>query len=115
MRDDLERVRDMLEAIERIERHTHAGRATFEGDELIQTWVVHHLQIIGEAARSLSGEYRADHEEVPWDKIIGTRHVLVHHYFGIDLDLVWQIVARDLAPLKASLLEALAEDSHGVE
>lgn len=59
MRDDRERLRDILEAIERIERHTAKGRDEFERDELIQTWVVHHIQIIGEAARKLSEEVRS--------------------------------------------------------
>lgn len=53
MRDDRGHLRDILEAIERIERHTAKGRDEFERDELIQTWVVHHIQIIGEAAGKL--------------------------------------------------------------
>jgi uncharacterized protein with HEPN domain len=53
MRDRRERILDMLEAIERIERYIATGRVKFEKDELIQTWVVHHLQIIGEAAAKL--------------------------------------------------------------
>lgn len=65
MRDDRERLRDMLEAIERIERHTAKGREGFERYELIQTWVVHHIQIIGEAARKLSEETRSRYEQVP--------------------------------------------------
>ena len=51
MRDDRERLLDILEAIERIERYAARGREAFENDELLQTWVVHHVQIIGEAAR----------------------------------------------------------------
>jgi uncharacterized protein with HEPN domain len=51
MRDDRERLLDILEAIERIEKYTSKGREVFEDDELIQTWVVHHLEIIGEATR----------------------------------------------------------------
>ena len=54
MRDRRERLLDMLEAIERIERYAAKGRAEFEKDELIQTWVVHHLQIVGEAAAKLN-------------------------------------------------------------
>lgn len=109
MRDDSERLRDMLEAIEHIERYAQNGRAAFDADELVRTWMVHHLQTIGEAGRALSPEFRANHEGVPWPKIIGTRHVLVHEYFGVDLDLVWEIVTDDLPPLKAAL-ERLLED-----
>jgi uncharacterized protein with HEPN domain len=59
------------EAIERIERYTKAGRSTFDRDELIQSWVVHHLQIIGEATRRLSQDWKASHPEVPWHAIVG--------------------------------------------
>ena len=54
MRDPKERIQDMLEAIERIERYTLRGKETFKQDELIQNWIVRHLQIIGEAARAMS-------------------------------------------------------------
>lgn len=56
MRNDHDRLSDILEAIERIHRHTAGGRENFEADELVQTWVVHHLQIIGEAASRLSDD-----------------------------------------------------------
>ena len=54
MRDDREKLRDILEAIERIERYAVLGRGRFETDELIQTWFIQHLQIVGEASRALS-------------------------------------------------------------
>lgn len=88
MRDDRERLLDIREAIERVERYTTAGRATFDQSELVQNWVVHHLQVIGEACRSLSSELRDRHPEVPWSQIVGMRHIHVHNYFEIDTDLV---------------------------
>ena len=75
--------------------------------------MVHNLQVIGEAARALSDEFRASHTEVPWPKIIGTRHVMVHEYFGISLDLVWEIVTNDLPALRAALEPLLEELSGG--
>ena len=72
------------------------GRHAFDHDELIQTWVVHHVEIIGEACSLVSEGFRASHPEIPWKKIIGMRNVLVHHYFGIDEDLVWDAVEREL-------------------
>ncbi|MCA9936722.1 MAG: DUF86 domain-containing protein [Anaerolineales bacterium] len=69
----------------------------------MQTWVVYHLQIIGEAARSLSVELQQNHPEIPWRSIIGMRHILVHSYFGIDKDVVWSIVANDLPDLKPQI------------
>ena len=58
MRDDRQRLVDILDAIDRVYRHTGSGREAFERDELVQVWVLRHLQLIGEAARRLSQEWR---------------------------------------------------------
>jgi len=107
MRDDRERLLDIQEAIERIEKYTARGQEAFEQDELIQTWVLHHLQIIGEAARALSPSFMQQHAGVPWSQIIGMRNVLVHNYFGIDVAIVWSVVERDLPPLKQQVVSML--------
>lgn len=83
MRDDRERLLDLREAIERIEKYTAAGRSALERDELIQTWVIYHLQIIGEAARALSPELRDRYPYIPWSKIIGMRNILAHRYHDL--------------------------------
>ena len=103
MRDDRERLLDILEAIERIEKYTSKGREAFEDDELIQTWVVHHLEIIGEATRALSSEIKQNYPKTPWSQIAGMRNILVHHYFGVDSSAVWNAVDRDLTSLKAQV------------
>jgi len=109
VRDDRERLLDMKEAIERIEKYATQGRKIFDADELVQTWTVHHLQIIGEAARTLSLELTDQHAEVPWSKIIGMRNVLVHHYFGIDKEIVWDAIENELPALKAAIDGMLAD------
>jgi len=109
MRDDRERLRDILEAIARIEKYTANGRNVFDNEELVQSWVLRHVQIIGEAARTLSPEFRAQHTEIQWSEMIGTRHILVHRYFGIDDDLVWEIVESNLPELKRAVGEILRE------
>ncbi len=109
MRDPKERLRDMLEAIAAIERHLPANRDAFDRNELVQTWFLRHLQIIGEAARSVPEEVRARAPAIPWSKIIGMRNVLVHGYFDIDRDIVWEATTRDLPALKAEL-QRLLED-----
>ncbi len=106
MRSDHERFIDILEAIEKIERYVPRGRDAFETDEMFQVWVVRHLQIIGEAASRVSADTQAKFPEIPWGKIIGMRHVLVHGYFDIDLDIVWSVIENDLTPLKAQFLIA---------
>jgi uncharacterized protein with HEPN domain len=113
MRDSSERLRDILEAIERINRYAAKGKSAFEDDELIQTWIIRHLQIIGEAARAMPEEIRSRDPEIPWAKIAGMRHVLVHGYFGIDLELVWGVVERELEPLRAGVSRLLEQLNGG--
>ena len=107
MRDDRERLQDVLEAIERIEKYASAGRAAMYQDELVETWVVHHLMIVGEACRALSAEFRAAHPEEVWAQAAGLRNVIVHEYFGIDPEIVWGVIERDLPDLKLRVLKAL--------
>ncbi len=109
MRDDQERLLDMLEAIGQIEKYSARGEEAFRADELIQNWMTGHIQIIGEAARALSEEFRDRYPLVPWSDIIGMRHVLVHHYFKIDLNRIWQVVSTDIPRLKEAILGLLAE------
>lgn len=108
MRDVRERLQDILEAIARIERYAGRGREAFMADELIQTWIVHNLQVIGEAAGRMPEDVRAAAPSIPWTKITGMRHVLVHDYFGIDLDLVWSVVVNELSPLAQAVRDLLA-------
>jgi len=68
-----------------------------------KTWVVHHIQVIGEACRGLSAPFKAAPPEVPWSDIVGMRNILVHRYFGIDRNAVWAVVERDLPDLKAGI------------
>ena len=66
MRDDRERLLDIQDAIERIEKYAVRGKDAFENDELIQNWIIHHLQIIGEAATSLSANFCVQYPDIPW-------------------------------------------------
>ena len=109
MRDPRERLRDILEAIGHIERYAARGREAFLNDELIQNWFVRHLQIIGEAVRALPQEIRGRAPEVPWDEIVGMRHILVHDYLAVDTEVVWDVVERDLPDLKRKIERLLTE------
>ena len=103
MRSDRLRLEDVHEAAERIDRYAARGREAFDRDELVQTWIVHHLQIIGEACRALSPEFRALPPEIPWAQIIGMRNILVHQYFGMDREAVWSAAVRDVPALKSQI------------
>ncbi len=107
MRDDRQRLLDILEAISNIESQATKGKEAFRKDKLIQVWMVHHLQIIGEAASGLSRRLREQNPAVPWGAVIAMRNVLVHEYFGIDLEEVWKTVGEDLPKLKGKAQEIL--------
>jgi uncharacterized protein with HEPN domain len=85
MRDDAERLRDILGAIESIEKYASRGFDVYMRDELIQCWIIHHIQIIGEAAARISAEMTEQLTIIPWPDIVAMRNVLVHQYFGVDL------------------------------
>ncbi|MDX2212498.1 MAG: HepT-like ribonuclease domain-containing protein [Oculatellaceae cyanobacterium bins.114] len=101
MRSDKERLQDILEAIAQVERYATPGRDRFNQDELVQIWIVHHLQIIGEASSKLSKVFTDQHPEIPWAAVVEFRNILVHEYFRVDLEIVWRIVEHDLPDLKS--------------
>ena len=109
MRDDRERLADILDAIDRAQRYAVRGRAAFEEDELVQAWMVQQLMIIGEAASQLSGGVREKSPQVPWRMIVGLRNRLVHAYFQADLGLVWSVVENDLPSLRKAVAGLLHE------
>ena len=95
---------DRLEAIAKIERYRQdLTETTFLGDEKTTDAVVRNLEIIGEAANRLPEDFKRQHATVEWTKIVGLRHRIVHDYFGVDLQLLWQIIQNHLPALQASL------------
>jgi uncharacterized protein with HEPN domain len=80
MGDDRERLVDMLEAIQKTDQYAQGETFSSQNEDLIEVWMIHHLQIIGEAAARVSNGLREKHPEVAWGGMIGMRHVLVHGY-----------------------------------
>jgi len=113
MREPKKRLQDILLAIENIERYQDLNREGYESNELVQVWFLRHLQIIGEATRTLPQEIRDLAPEIPWSKIIGMRTILVHLYFDIDLDIVWEAVQVDIPKFKPQVVELLNRLSEG--
>lgn len=91
--DDRTRLQHMLEAAQKIVAFsTGKTRDDFAQDEMLQLSVVRLVEIIGEAAARISDELKQRHSSVPWTAIVGMRNRLVHAYFDIDLDVVWDTV-----------------------
>ena len=107
VKDDRTYLLHILECIGRIEEAVRDGRAVFDASHVIQDAVMRNLQVMAESTQRLSSGLKADHSEIDWVGIAGFRNVLVHDYFGVDLDVVWQIAARDLPTLKTATLRML--------
>lgn len=109
-RTDREFLSDMQEAIRRIAEYT-AGMTyqDFLEDTKTQDAVIRNLEIIGEATKNLSTGLRDRYPDVPWNGMAGVRDRLIHHYFGVNLDIVWQIVVDEL-PKAASQLERILRE-----
>jgi uncharacterized protein with HEPN domain len=103
MKDDQLYLRHILEAIERIQSYTAAGRDLFRSDLKTQDAVVRNIQIIGEASKKVSLETRAAQPDVPWKEMMGMRDRIVHDYFGVSLDIVWDVVENHLPSLRAKI------------
>lgn len=106
-RTNKERLADILEAIAAIERHPVASRKAFDDDELIRFFLLKHVEIIGEAVFKISGDLKEAHPEVPWRKVETARHILVHDYWRVDWEILWQIVTKHLGPLRGQVEEIL--------
>jgi uncharacterized protein with HEPN domain len=102
----LQHVRDALRAVL---EYTAAGRAGFFESRMVQDAVVRNLEVIGEAVKGLDEETRAHAAQVPWRRIAGMRDALIHHYFGVDLEVVWRVVEIEV-PSLLGVVERLIED-----
>jgi uncharacterized protein with HEPN domain len=97
-------VEDLWEAIEKIERYVSGlNHDNFVKDEKTVDSVVRNLEIIGEAANRLPDSFKTQHSEIEWRKIIGLRNRVVHEYFNIDVEIVWEIIEKDLPIFKSKL------------
>jgi uncharacterized protein with HEPN domain len=112
LRNDREWLLDILDALKKIEKYSSRGYDAFAEEELLQIWVIHYLEVVGEASNHISKALLEKHTDIPWADIVGLRNILVHQYFGIDLKRVWETVEVDLPVLKKRIEEILAELEH---
>lgn len=103
-RGDAEHVSDIAESIRRVEDYAKGMTyQQFLKDTKTQDAVVRNLEIIGEAAKSISSDFKKKRKDIEWEKVAGMRDKLVHHYFGVNLDIVWNVVKEKLPELKTQL------------
>jgi hypothetical protein len=98
------RIEDILEAIENIAEYTSGmDYSAWQKDRRTIDAVIRNLEVIGEAATYIPEEIKGKYSEIPWAKMRGIRNLLIHEYFGVDIDVVWETIQKDLEPLKELL------------
>jgi len=111
-RGDVEYLNDILEGMEQVAEYI-AGltRDEFMQDRKTTDAVVRNLEIVGEASKALSGSLRDRHPEVPWKSLAGVRDKMIHHYFGLNYDIIWTIAAEQF-PRLSPLIRAIVEKAN---
>jgi len=110
MKRDKACLKHVLDAISNIEKFIEGiEKEDFLSNVEKQYAVLRGLEIIGEAVKNLSDELKAKHPQIPWKEIAGMRDKLIHQYFGVNLDLVWETIKTKLPELKTQISRILKE------
>lgn len=103
-KDPLVFLKHIVECIDLIEKYSKdITKKDFKGNTELQDAIMRRLEIIGEAARNLPDGFKGDYSEIQWRQIIAARNILVHFYFGVDLNTIWNIIKNDLPKLKGQI------------
>lgn len=112
-RSDNIRLRHMLDYAQKAVAFTSGKkRSDLDDNEVLAMATIHAIEIIGEAASSVSQDVRNRHPDIPWDLVVGTRNRLAHGYIEVDLDIIWSIVTRDLPPLISGLKRIIEKEGY---
>jgi len=110
MKDDLAFIEHILDSINAIEKFSkNINKEKLMSNRLKQSAIVREIEIIGEAVKNISKGLKNKHSEIQWKEIAGTRDKMIHHYFGVDLNIVWDIVKINLPDLKDKILKIKSE------
>jgi uncharacterized protein with HEPN domain len=97
-------IQDILENIKDIESFSKGtSKESFMNDKLKQKAIIRSLEIIGEAVKNITNSFREKYLDVEWTKIAGMRDIIIHGYFRVDLDAVWNVIKKDLPKLKKQI------------
>ena len=108
---DKSRLEHILQAIERIRRYTKGNTCDdFLASYMLYYAVGKHIEIIGEASNMLTEEFRNTHPDTPWKLVNGMRNYIVHEYFQVDNNVVWDVITGDLPLLEKQIIEYITEE-----
>ena len=109
MKDDRVYLLHVRDCLDRIADYTRDGRDAFFADTKTQDAVIRNFEIVGEAVKNLSQAHKDTHPAIPWKRIAGLRDLLIHRYFGVKLETVWEVIEREVPDLRAAIDEMLAQ------
>lgn len=97
-------INDIIQAIDNIEKYTEGiSQERFGSQQIVIDAVIRNFEIIGEAAKHISRKTKSRHPEIPWGEMTGMRNKVIHEYFGVDIDIVWETIEKSLPKLKRAL------------
>lgn len=103
-------VKDILNSINETEEFVEGmSYEEFVADQKTVNAVIRSLEVLGEAAKNIPDSLRKEYPQIPWSKTAGMRDKLIHEYFGVDLEIVWQVVHKDLPPIKPDIERMLRD------
>lgn len=103
-------LKHILESIEAIEEYKQdLSEEGFYNSREKQDAVLRRLEVIGEAVKNLPGDFKKQHPDIAWSKAMATRNILIHHYFGVDLKIVWDTITESLPSFKEQIKNLLVE------
>ncbi len=95
----------ILDAINLIEKYINdKKKSDFLESKQLQDSVIRRIEIIGEVIKNIPDDFKSTHENIPWKEITGMRDILIHQYFGVDLELTWEVIKTDLPKLKKQII-----------